>query len=88
MSTPLRAAALFCVAVAVAAMALLVVHRADEKRLLVDAIEDELKRQDTELVVYRYLLIERASLSAYHDVEHTALAQGMRYPDDLRKVPR
>ena len=79
---------LMVVYAAVVAMALLVVQRAEAKRALVDAIERELKTQDLELVDYRYLLIERASLSAFHDVEVTALAQGMRYPDDLRRVSR
>ena len=88
MSGAVRFVGLLGMLVAVATMALLVVHRAEEKRQLVDGIEDELRRQNQELVDYRYLLIERASLSGFHDVENVALEQGMQYPDELRRVRR
>lgn len=88
MNGAMRLVGLLAVFAAVATMALFVVHRAEAKRQLVDRIEDELKQQDQELVDYRYLLIERAALSAFHDVENVALEQGMQYPDDLRRVRR
>lgn len=71
---------------AVAATGVLAARQAHEVRALFDEIERLRVEGDAQLVEYRQLLLERATLSAYHDVESIAGERGMHYPRDVRRV--
>ena len=59
--------------------------KAAEMRELFTHLEDVRRTRDGHLEEYKYLLLERATLKSYQDVERIAVAElDMRYPDEVR----
>ena len=59
--------------------------KAAEMRALFIQLEDVRTTRDGHLEEYKYLLLERATLKSYQDVERIAVAElDMRFPDEVR----
>ena len=59
--------------------------KAAEMRALFIQLEDVRRDRDGHLEEYKYLLLERATLRSYQDVERIAVAElDMRFPDEVR----
>ena len=59
--------------------------KAAEMRALFTHLEDVRRTRDGHLEEYKYLLLERATLKSYQDVERIAVAElDMRFPDEVR----
>ncbi|MYE24388.1 MAG: hypothetical protein F4Y01_10670 [Gammaproteobacteria bacterium] len=59
--------------------------KAAEMRTLFSHLEDVRRTRDGHLEEYKYLLLERATLKSYQDVERIAVAElDMRFPDEVR----
>ena len=59
--------------------------KAAEMRALFTHLEDVRSTRDGHLEEYKYLLLERATLKSYQDVERIAVAElDMRFPDEVR----
>ena len=72
---------------ALVASGLSVVRRAEDARQLHQDLEAARKGQDQLLVEHSRLLLERAALSAYYNVERAAVAElGMRFPDQVEQL--
>lgn len=83
------AATLLALLACVVASGLLVVQRAHEVRQLHKGLEAVRHRQDHLLDEHSRLLLERGALSAYYNVERVAQTElNMRFPDQVRQVPR
>lgn len=83
------AAVLLALLISVVASGLLVVQRTHEVRQLHKGLEAARQRQDRLLDEHSRLLLERGALSAYYNVERLAETDlGMRFPDQVRQVPR
>ena len=58
--------------------------KAAEMRALVTHLEDVRGTRDGHLEEYKYLLLERATLKSYQDVERIAVVElDMRFPDEV-----
>lgn len=74
---------------AVVASGLLAVRQADEVRQLHRNLEEARHRQDELAAEHSRLLLERSALSAYYNVERVAASDlGMRFPAQVRQLPR
>ena len=83
------AATLLALLACVVASGLLVVQRAHEVRQLHKGLEAARHQQDRLLEEHSRLLLERGALSAYYNVERVARTElNMRFPDQVRQVPR
>ena len=83
------AATLLALLAGVVASGLLVVQRAHEVRQLHKGLEAARHQQDRLLDEHSRLLLERGALSAYYNVERVAQTElRMRFPDQVRQVPR
>ena len=59
--------------------------KAAEMRALFTHLEDVREIRDGHLEEYKFLLLERATLTSYQDVERIAVAElDMRFPDEVR----
>ena len=59
--------------------------KAAEMRALFTHLEDVRRTRDGHLEEYKYLLLERATIKSYQDVERIAVAElDMRFPDEVR----
>ena len=59
--------------------------KAAEMRALFTHLEGVRRTRDGHLEEYKYLLLERATLKSYQDVERIALAElDMRFPDEVQ----
>ena len=59
--------------------------KAAEMRALFTHLEDVRGVRDGHLEEYKYLLLERATIKSYQDVERIAVAElDMRFPDEVR----
>ncbi len=62
-------------------------RQSGEMRGLFQRLSSNQKSQDGLLAEYRLLLLERATLAGYHNVERIAVDElHMRFPDDIRRV--
>ena len=83
------AAVLLALLASVIASGLLVVWQTHEVRQLHKGLEAVRHRQDHLLDEHSRLLLERGALSAYYNVERVARTElKMRFPDQVRQVPR
>ena len=58
-----------------------------ERRALFERLGDSARVEDAELREYRLLLLERATLAGYQNVEPIARSElDMRYPDQIARV--
>ncbi len=72
---------------AVVASGVQVAFTTNESRKLHVALEEAQRSRDEAAEVQSRLLIERATLGAYYNVEATAEQQlGMRFPETIRRV--
>ena len=61
-----------------------VARKAAEMRSLVTYLEDVRKTRDGHLEEYKYLLLERATIESYQDVERIAASElDMRFPPEV-----
>lgn len=80
---------LLALLIAVVGSGLLAVWRADEVRQLHRSLEAARQRQDELAAEHSRLLLQRSALSAYYNVERVAARDlGMRFPDQVRRLPR
>lgn len=67
----------------------LVANKTDERRRLFMELTANQSEQDRHLQEYTRLLIERGTLSAYHNVDRIAIdALNMRFPEEVERITR